>query len=612
MKTFLSLFVSFWVCSMNACTDTNDVVPTSPPGAEDNPAVKYLADVLADYDKRLYVYKDFSDGVNNFTQKAWVGMNYNNVPPMVETAQGYESHTGIAISLHFMQHKWGGYMFINGVLPAAATIPYNSMGEHDAGLDLSGASKLIFYARGETGEEQVEFFMAGLGRNEEGEEDAKYPDSSPTISLGYVRLSKQWKRYEINLKGAKLSRIGCGFGWVSNYLYNRGAKEIKFYVDEIYYSFDQSALRPQFLASYAAAQPATDAAVINNFSYLYDNCVAAIALSRAGYHERSQQIADGIVYALHHDRYFSDGRLRNAYMNGNPQSFPGWFSTLGKPFARMPGFWDAKTNTWYEDYYAVSTSTGNLAWAILALCEVYKQSSGRQEYLRAACEIGDFVLTLKAPHNHGFRGGIEGFDETSGATPLTYISSEHNIDLYTAFGLLDRLSGGSQIYREASEDAKAFVLSMYDSERHCFYTGTLADGLTTDKTILPLDCNTWALLALKEAFADGPAVMTFIEENMASHGGYGFNNSGTGSWLEGVSQVALCYLMLGNVEKYNAIIAYLRQNMLPSGNIYAADRDHVQTGFYVSGTTIPWEYGKREHIGATAWLALALSGANPL
>jgi hypothetical protein len=40
-------------------------------------------------------------------------------------------------------------------------------------------------------------------------------------------------------------------------------------------------------------------------------------------------------------------------------------------------------------------------------------------------------------------------------------------------------------------------------------------------------------------------------------------------------------------------------------------KDGVSTGFFVSGTDIPWEYGKRRHAGATAWLAFAQLGANP-
>ena len=38
----------------------------------------------------------------------------------------------------------------------------------------------------------------------------------------------------------------------------------------------------------------------------------------------------------------------------------------------------------------------------------------------------------------------------------------------------------------------------------------------------------------------------------------------------------------------------------------------LSTGFEVSGMDIDWEYDKRSHIGATALLAFAQLGRNPL
>ena len=64
-------------------------------------------------------------------------------------------------------------------------------------------------------------------------------------------------------------------------------------------------------------------------------------------------------------------------------------------------------------------------------------------------------------------------------------------------------------------------------------------------------------------------------------------------------------------SKYNELITYLNINRLSDGSITAANRNGVSTGFLVSGTEIPWEYGKRQHLGATAWLAFAQLGKNP-
>jgi hypothetical protein len=298
--------------------------------------------------------------------------------------------------------------------------------------------------------------------------------------------------------------------------------------------------------------------------------------------------------------------MRNAYAGGNPQSFNGWRSVKGKEFSRLPGFYDPADKAWYEDYYAVSTSTGNLAWAMLALCEVYKNAPEHKEYLLAAQRIGDFILTLR-DKNGGFTGGYEGWEGSE--TRVTYKSTEHNIDLISAYRLLNELSGESK-YAEASAYAKDFVLSMYDIDKHCFYTGTNDDG-TPNIAVLPLDCNTWAILALGSGFKDGKAVMDFVEQNMAVGKGYDFNDDRDGVWFEGTAQAALAYKQIGDAAKYAEILAFLNENTLPDGSITAADRYGVTTGFMVSGTDSEWNYGKRVHVGATAWLAFAQLGVNP-
>jgi hypothetical protein len=299
--------------SDSASADATDQLPESR-------AVGYLEDSLASLDTTLYVYRDSADGLNTFTQKAWMGSNYRNIPAMDEAAEAYSGISGIAAELDLTNHSWGGYMFLNGSLAAGQTQPVSDFGTTDCGLDLSGATRLVFYAKGETGEERVEFFMGGMGWND-GFASAEFPDSTQKISLGTVSLTTEWQRFEIDLTGKDLSRIGCGFGWVTNDTSNFGLSLVRFYLDDIHYEFAEDRITPLFLQSYASAAPGTDDAIINNFAYLYDNAAAALALSYAGKHDRAQQIADAIVYALENDRAYSDGRLRNAYSSGDPHSF---------------------------------------------------------------------------------------------------------------------------------------------------------------------------------------------------------------------------------------------------------------------------------------------------
>lgn len=105
--------------------------------------------------------------------------------------------------------------------------PADNWGDKKGGYNLTGAKKLIFWARGENGGEKIsEFRIGGVGQNRE------YPDSD-TASIGPVILSKQWKEYEIDLRGKDLSYISGGFAWIANV--DDNPSSCAFYLDNIYY-----------------------------------------------------------------------------------------------------------------------------------------------------------------------------------------------------------------------------------------------------------------------------------------------------------------------------------------------------------------------------------------
>jgi hypothetical protein len=96
---------------------------------------------------------------------------------------------------------WAGAYWLN---------PADNWGDRKGGYNLTGAKKLIFWARGENGGEKIaEFRLGGVGQGRE------YPDSD-TASIGPVILSRQWKEYEIDLRGKDLTYISGGFAWIAN------------------------------------------------------------------------------------------------------------------------------------------------------------------------------------------------------------------------------------------------------------------------------------------------------------------------------------------------------------------------------------------------------------
>jgi exo-beta-1,3-glucanase (GH17 family) len=103
--------------------------------------------------------------------------------------------------------------------------PLNNWGDYP-GYNISGATRLTFWARGQKGGERAEFKVSGIEK-----EGKPYQDSAGPVSLGVVELTNQWKEYSIDLKGQDLSVVIGGFCWVTNTHQNPQGCVI--YVDEI-------------------------------------------------------------------------------------------------------------------------------------------------------------------------------------------------------------------------------------------------------------------------------------------------------------------------------------------------------------------------------------------
>ncbi len=112
--------------------------------------------------------------------------------------------------------KWAGIYWQN---------PTNNWGFKEGSLDLTGAHRLTFWARGEKGGEVIEKFRIGgiIGR---------YPDST-MASLSPVVLTKDWEKYIIDLTDKDLAYISGGFCWVVKSEDNPDG--LIFYLDDIRY-----------------------------------------------------------------------------------------------------------------------------------------------------------------------------------------------------------------------------------------------------------------------------------------------------------------------------------------------------------------------------------------
>lgn len=91
------------------------------------------------------------------------------------------------------------------------------------GRKIKGVTKLVFWARGQRGGEQVAFKAGGISGK-------KYQDSFEKV-LPPVELTTGWKHFEINLAGADTISVIGPFSWSANRHGN--PQGLTFYLDDI-------------------------------------------------------------------------------------------------------------------------------------------------------------------------------------------------------------------------------------------------------------------------------------------------------------------------------------------------------------------------------------------
>jgi len=587
-----------------------------------NLGLQHLNEVMDASHKTFHVYTDLSAAGNHFVVFGKSSSPGDENKVFMDPGYAINPHSGTScIRNQFVAEgeNWGGWYFQNGVLNGEDTQPKPNWGDYqNAGMNLTGAIKLTFWARGENGGERVEFFAFGVGRDAFGVPFKTYPDSSPKVSLGFKTLSKKWKKYTIDLRGKDLSYVIGGFGWVTNAPINNNTG-ITFYLDDIQYHSDRLD-EPRFLVSYETIHSSADFdTTMKNAAFIYDNALALIAFLSTGKTDgirRAGLIADSFVYAVNNDRYFTDGRLRNAYQGGDLVLPHGWRPHNKEGTVRMPGWWDSSDTLWYEDRFQVSTSTGNMAWGIIALLSYYEKVGGPQ-YLNAAITAAEWIEQEARDQRGegGYTGGYDGWEMTGtnpqGQTKLLWKSTEHNIDVYVAFARLFKITGDS-VWKERALHAKTFVEAMWDHDSGHFWAGTLEDGVTLNKSVQPCDINSWGVMALGDINKYGRAIHWNEEHcsvETSGYKGFDFNDDQDCVWFEGTAHMALAYQIAGEKEKVNLYRSELRraQKKTPQNNrkgIVASCCDGLTTG-------LDWLYYDRLHIGATSWFIFLERGLNP-
>ena len=378
-------------------------------------------------------------------------------------------------------------------------------------------------------------------------------------------------------------------------------------------------------------------------AFTYDNAVAIHAYLASEDPEnlvRATVLGLGLLHAQATNFPVADGRFGQAYFVNVPDSTGAYITPAAAPF------------------YFYGSAVGDQAWAGMALAQLYLRTRNAA-FLDGAVEVGNWIVlnTYSTTGAGGFSFGTNINQYNQSVPSPNGKSTEHNIDCFAFFNMLSHLTGdatssaNSQHWSALSSHAAVFVLAMYNSSGNFFYTGTLPDGATINKSPIPEDVQTWSYLAFLRtsnqasidwALANLQTTDTAKSPQTALTGsetihGLVFDTASltttqfdpTAVWLEGTAHTAAALVarvlhggqnIAALRSDINAAVALLEQcakaqailgagqtvnrKAIPLGLGLVAATGVMDTGF-------GYTYGPSLHIGATGWYLLASVAANP-
>ncbi|MDR2437707.1 MAG: hypothetical protein LBD17_06585, partial [Endomicrobium sp.] len=168
---------------------------------EKEKAAKKAAKEKAEADKyeisHFFVYKNAGSVLTHYIPSGYMGDTRD--IQIKQTRDIKEAYEGKGTSLELVytprgQEGWSGLYWLE---------PANNWGNVPGGFNLKGAENITFWARGLKGGEVItEVKIGGI--------TGKYPDSD-TASLKNIGLTREWTKFEIDLKDKKMSHIVGGF-----------------------------------------------------------------------------------------------------------------------------------------------------------------------------------------------------------------------------------------------------------------------------------------------------------------------------------------------------------------------------------------------------------------
>ena len=287
------------------------------------PAMAVAEDAAAG-SKEFVIFSDKNARDNHYIPSGWMGdtgdISLND--RSVDNPHGGTTSIQFVYSAKKAQNQgWAGVYWLS---------PANNWGNKKGGFDLTGMTKLTFWARGAKGGEVLQKVMVGGIKG-------TYPDTT-AVEMGPIELTSTWKQYTVNLVGKDLSYINGGFSWSTTADLNpEGAT---FYIDDIKFEADPN-LKPE--GKKQEAMP----------FYIYaDRSTAANHFIPSGYMGDYGDVKyDG---AWKEDAYLGDTCIKMVYSGEANQG------------ARWAGvFWQNPANNWgsVDAGFDLSSATKLTFWA---------------------------------------------------------------------------------------------------------------------------------------------------------------------------------------------------------------------------------------------------------
>ena len=173
------------------------------------------------FELAFYVYADAKSPLNHFAPSGWMGDSKDLYFNQSWTQNVHAGKSCIKVQYNPKgSDRWTGIYWQQ---------PQGNWGDKEGGYDLSKATFVTFWLKGEIGNEVIQEIKIGGFKG-------AFPDSGTAVKKN-IKLTNQWKLYFIDLRNVDTSYIAGGFSFVVSRRDNPNG--CVFYMDEIRYEMEK-------------------------------------------------------------------------------------------------------------------------------------------------------------------------------------------------------------------------------------------------------------------------------------------------------------------------------------------------------------------------------------